>query len=356
MLCSNIRGLRNNFTELKYVIKKRKPNICLLNETHLTHDCDLNGLTINGYKLYNCFSHSKHTGGVSVFIDNKIKHSKMSIVEKSIAWFISLQIIIDHVKIVIAGIYLSASENKQLVLDSFENWCLKISENKTVLIAGDFNVDLLSNTVFSRRLKNFGDDNGLSILVSKPTRIDENSATMIDLCLSNVNKNKLSCKVLDEDQISDHHMIETIIYGKSITSNQKQRKICVSKNYDTQKMWNSVENLSPSWESVRSDSVNNKTDWLLQILTRAAGQLKEEKIIKSKENFFDAELEQMRRDKNNLYKLAQYSSPVDADINWLNYRKFKNDYKRTIQKKKNECNQKKLANAKGDMNMQHKKR
>lgn len=69
---SNIKGLINNFTELKYVLNKRKIDICLLNETHITSDIENNELKVRGYNIMRCDSDSRHTGGVVVYIKNNI--------------------------------------------------------------------------------------------------------------------------------------------------------------------------------------------------------------------------------------------------------------------------------------------
>lgn len=286
-MCSNIRGLRNNFTELKYVIRKRKPNICFLNETHLTDECGLSDLKINGYKLINCFSHSKHTGDVSVFIDKKLKFTNLSIIEKDIAWFLSFELSVDKNPIVIAGIYLSASENKHSVLDAFEEWFETIATNKSLVVMGDFNVDLLMNTAHSRRIKNFTSDNGLYSRINKATRIDKNSATLIDLCLTHLNSNKMSCELLEEDQISDHHIIEAVIRGKSDSNINKKREITVWKNYDPERLWNSIESWITEWENIKLKPMNDKLNWLLNNLKCSLNEFRETKQFKHKNDFFD---------------------------------------------------------------------
>ena len=87
---------------------------------------------------------------------------------------------------------------------------------------------------------------------------------------------------------------------------------------------------------------------LLNIINNATKQFMSVKSVKTKQDFFDEELEKMRIVKNRLYKIAQYTT-VDSDEKWHDYRIYKNEYKNTIQTKKYESNQKKLDNAKGDM-------
>lgn len=70
---------------------------------------------------------------------------------------------------------------------------------------------MIANATYSRKLKNICDENGLAMLIDKPTRIEQNSATLIDLCISNLDERKIKCNVLDDDQISDHSMIEIML-------------------------------------------------------------------------------------------------------------------------------------------------
>lgn len=193
MLCSNIRGLRNNFVELTHVIANRKPDVFFLNETHVTNACDICDLKLKNYDFYKCDSYSKRTGGVCVYINKNIKHNKVTVVEQKLAWYISLEINISGTPTIMACVYLSATESKCDVLDSFEKWLDEISDSKPVILSGDFNIDLLCDETYSRRLRNICDENGLSILVDKPTRIENGSATLIDLCVSNVDKRRISC-------------------------------------------------------------------------------------------------------------------------------------------------------------------
>lgn len=150
-----------------------KPSIVFLNETHVTDDCDICDLRLSGYIFVNCLSHSKHTGGVGAFIHKSIKYDNISIIRENLAWYLSFDIVVNKMSIHIAGIYLSASENKNQVLNSFENWYQNIPDNKAVMLCGDFNIDMSVNTAFSNRLKKFCEDNGLKQLINGPTRVTQ---------------------------------------------------------------------------------------------------------------------------------------------------------------------------------------
>lgn len=257
---------------------------------------------------------------------------------------------IDNQPTVVAGIYLSAkSELKRQTIDSFEKWYETIPTNKSVIICGDFNIDMIAYSTHSRRLNNFCDDNGLKLLTVTPTRVTQDTATMIDLCFSNLSANKISCRVSIDNQISDHAILEIQIQGRSEIFPTKTREITIWKDYNAPKLWKSIEEQLYLWQIVESRDVNTKVNWILAVLSKATEQFKCVKQIQTKDTFFDNELENMRREKNRLYKIAQYSfGSTVAKIKWHEYRIFKNTYKHYIQQKKFEQNQRKLNKVQGD--------
>ena len=79
------------------------------------------------------------------------------------------------------------------------------NENKDIYLMGDFNLNLL-NYDNDARVKNFVDllnSCGLFSLITKPTRISQSSATLIDNIFVNSIHNDFDAGVLCSD-ISDH--------------------------------------------------------------------------------------------------------------------------------------------------------
>lgn len=173
---------------------------------------------------------------------------------------------------------------------------------------------------------------------------------MIDLCVTNLSANRISCSVLQEDQISDHAIIEFNLSGKVDHHATKSRNICVWKDYDTLKLWQSIDEWKGSWKDIEHRSVNDKTNWLLENISSTTNQFKKMKTIKINEDLFDNQLEEMRLEKNRFYNVAQYTvnDPETAKKRWHEYRCYKNDYKNMIQNKKYQHNQKRLSKVKGD--------
>ena len=198
-------------------------------------------------------------------------------------------------------------------------------------------------------MKNICEDNGLNFLVNSPTRITNNSSTLIDLCLSDINKNKINCDVSSDDQISDHALLNINIIGHSDNIVNKKRKIRVWKDYNEIDLWYSIENSLHTWIDVENSDVNAKMNWFIDTMKSATNQFNETKTISTNRDFFDSELESMRQEKNRLYKMAQLSTiNTDSNENWHKYRLFKNEYKKAIQIKRYQFNQEKLNRVQGD--------
>ena len=69
--------------------------------------------------------------------------------------------------------------------DRFEGFIVYVSsENKEIIIMGDFNKDL-SFKNFNRKWSDFTTSLGLRKLVTQPTRVTDTSSTLIDLHSSN---------------------------------------------------------------------------------------------------------------------------------------------------------------------------
>lgn len=228
--------------------------IVFLNETHITDDCDIGDLRLKDYIFVNCLSHSKHTGGVCAFIHKSIKYDNISVINENLAWYLSFDIYINKVPILLAGVYLSASENKRLVLDSFENWYQRIPESKSVMLCGDFNIDMSNDSAYSRRLKNLCDDNGLNQFVNTPTRVTQNSSTLIDLCLSNIVSNNITCSISVDVKISDHALLDINLLGVCAANKPKKRQITVWKDYDRLKLCDTIESYMFSWQFIQHHS------------------------------------------------------------------------------------------------------
>lgn len=348
----NIRG-KTNFDELKYVLLNSKPDICLLSETHVTENCDTNNLKMRNYKMHFCFSHSNHTGGVIAYIREQIKVKNVQSYKSDSVWILSFELSTTDEPILIAIVYLACKENKGEILDYLIDWMDTNIHDKPAIICGDFNLNMLKQNNYTNRLQRKMEEFGMKLIVDQPTRKQNESATLIDLCLTNISVRKINCTVTDEDQIADHmNLVITINTNRHEYKNCKETQRIVWKNYSEEKLCEQIITWINQWDEVKNKSVDEKMTWLVMNLKGSIEKLIYKSPVKIRDSFFDRTLELMRKEKNRLYKIAQYSSDSNGNNdNWRIFKQYKNEYKCAIRMKKYEYNQKKLNNAKGDMKL-----
>lgn len=341
----NVQGLRSNFDELKQVLRKFNPDICITTETHITHEINTSEFNINGYKTVRANSHSDHTGGVIIYIKNGLKISNCCTTSSEMIWLASFDIIAnDNVKVKIVGVYMSASESKMQILNHFENWLESNCTDCDIVICGDFNLDVSKRNTYGDRLLRICDEYGLKQCVDKFTRCTQISNTTIDLCLTNI---RIDIKIDYDDQIADHANVIISFKCNKTDKKSKMKTIKTWRNYSQHELDDVVNGWVSEWSEIQIKSCDEKVEWLISRLSETANQFITEKTVKSDSDFFDEELEHMRREKNMLYKAAQFS---DADqLKWTRYRMFRNQYKQQIKKKKYEYTQRRLNMAKGDI-------
>lgn len=90
---------------------------------------------------------------------------------------------------------------------------------KQIVLCGDFNIDMISDSVHFRRLQ----DSDSRFLTDSVKRVGERSVTMINLCYSNVISNNIKCR----DEIPVHSILEINLRGGSETIPNKIRSVCV---------------------------------------------------------------------------------------------------------------------------------
>src|ERR1700744_1424173 len=92
-------------------------------------------------------------------------------------------------------------------IDLFEKWCDdNIDHEEPITICGDFNINLLNKTCStSKRILRVIQSLGLKQIVTEPTRVTENTKSLIDYVVTNNYNMKAS--VLLDDKISDHSTI-----------------------------------------------------------------------------------------------------------------------------------------------------
>ena len=122
-------------------------------------------------------------GGVTLYIKNNFKPLKintLSFIETDIE-IISAEITTDGGKCLVTSIYRPPSGKVNIFINKLEEILISAKDNyKHIYIAGDFNIDMLKNDNNSSELMNLMSSFFCYPVVTKPTRVTDETATLID--------------------------------------------------------------------------------------------------------------------------------------------------------------------------------
>jgi endonuclease/exonuclease/phosphatase family metal-dependent hydrolase len=112
-------------------------------------------------------------------------------------------------------------------LSFLDEYMERISDYRgTIILMGDFNLNLLQSSYYINKYRNIIYKHGLSQIIQQPTRITYDSATLIDHVITNAKE--LEYEILISPRISDHLIIKIKINteegNKHFTKKHKMKK------------------------------------------------------------------------------------------------------------------------------------
>ena len=332
----NCRSIKKNFDNFCSVIASIScPFSCIaMSETWLS---DSESIQVPGYNFFGKGRANKRGGGVGCLVKDGIKcrqRTDLDIFNPHIETvFIEIYSKVDN--IVLAIVYRPPGQNVNEFLSSLEIPLSAISrENKQCLVIGDFNIDLLASS--SQHVNSFTDllmSFSCTPLILNPTRITQDSATLIDNIFTNNTDNILRTGILLND-VSDHFSVFTIL-NHSICNFSKPKsykrfiddeKICKFQHLLRSTEWNDMYTIN---------DVEDRYDFFLNKLTELYDKcfpLKEVLPKKFTVNpWFTNDLKKMCKQKNILYR-KYIKNPTD--YRKLVYKQYRNKVSSKIRQSK----------------------
>lgn len=189
------------------LINRTNPAVICLSETHITNTIHKSELIIENYRLENCLSISRHTGGVSMYIREDLKYSR--IIEEVLDynyWIMGIKTVVGSKPYMLITVYHSPSSSHSKFIEAFEELVNRLDVgNSTLIIIGDFNVNIAVNTFYKTKLLECINRLGLYQIMNQFTRVTKDSSTMIDLIVTN--NRKVQYGVFLTPKITDHSII-----------------------------------------------------------------------------------------------------------------------------------------------------
>lgn len=225
----NIQSIRNKNLEIEVFLSTidQKPNVLCFTE-HWLEPSEEESIKINGYTMTSCFSRTDmEHGGTCIYTDEYLDFDEVACIKE-----ISLE---GH-----AEISCVQSKEKQIIvicvyrrgLGDFDSFIEKLMEVLEVtyskfktyklVLCGDFNVDLLTNTSKSKEFLDLLNSYNISQTIFQPTRVTGATSSLIDNIFVNFDNFGNSSVLVSA--LSDHRaQILTIPVKKDQVKNIKKR-------------------------------------------------------------------------------------------------------------------------------------
>lgn len=332
MMYFNIQSLLKHIEEIQIFLHDHKPALIFLSETCVTEDIEMQEISFDGYNTIRCDSHSRHTGGVAIIINDRLKYKiiSKSTLEENV-WLLTVRIISPY-NATFTILYHSPSSSDSEFLEFLENWYdSNINSSEQNVIVGDFNIDMCTVSTYSTKLDKFIKEIGMKQLVNEYTRVTERSKSRIDLVISNVLN--LQAKVIDFPKLSDHSNIKLNFIPTSVNCRYKYITVRDTHAYDS-KNCNEILN-KINWCDVSSLDINMKSDILVSELQKCVDTitpLKSIKINVNKINWYNSELKRLKKNRDLSFKRAKFKNTREE---WICYRSIKNLYNAKLKETKN---------------------
>ena len=257
LLHLNIRSLKNKHDDLCHYLAQLNLTFSIigLTETWLLDNCD-DTYNIPTHSLVTKSRKNKAGGGVGIFIANNInfvKREELSTFKEGIFESICIEIQLCNKRILIGVIYRPPGNKIKEFEETFEHFLLGINrEKKQCYLMGDFNIDTLKigQNTLSDNFMNQLLSSSFYPLITKPTRITQNSATLIDNILTNSFDRDNVNGVLFSD-LSDHLPVFTIEIGNRY---KEMRPITLSRDTRKENIDRLIDKLGKTnWEELEQE-------------------------------------------------------------------------------------------------------
>ena len=205
----NFRSLWGKFDELEILLatELNKAEVLCFTE-HWLNCHKIQAVNINNFTLANTFCRKNSDyGGSCIFVKQGIMTNELNFInmlgeEKGME--VSAIEIVKYGIIVIC-IYRSPDGQIGTFFDKLEKIIQRLIEkHKTLILCGDWNINLLQSSPHTKELNDLFLRYNLKSLVNVPTRITKNTASLLDVVITNEVKYVNSILVMDLG-LSDHH-------------------------------------------------------------------------------------------------------------------------------------------------------
>lgn len=203
----NARSLNTGRDELESAIETHKPDILALNETWIKEGGELIAPSIHGYVFKHKARRKRTGGGVGFYIRQGIRFKVCDHPSSQLEqmW---LEVRLPGARMAIGTAYRPEAVSVSTALDSLSESLNVFASCEYTCLLSDLNIDLLKpETSKTRDLIHFLYQRNLTQLVKEPTRLTEETATLIDLIITDIPQRCNKTITINNKDLSDHTLI-----------------------------------------------------------------------------------------------------------------------------------------------------
>lgn len=332
----NITSLPKYIDQLRAYMITKPIDILAVNETRLDDTIHDNEMCINGYVLERN-DRNRNGGGVALYIRNTINYdcdNTLNLRELNLEW-LCIKVKKPKTKPFLVATWYRPPNSPVSVMDTFECLLENLeSQDIEINILGDLNCDVSATPVDhnTSRLLEICNTYQYKQLIEQPTRTTKNTATTIDLFLTN-DSTIFSHYGTSDIAISDHNLIYAI---RKLPSLKSSPKIILSRQYKNFDCGKFREDLALiSWENIGNQNDPNSAwgvwkECFLSVCDYHA-PLKRKKVRNKPAPWLTSDLKKLMFERDRLKKIANRLKTEKA---FLDYRVIRNKVNENIKSSK----------------------
>ena len=339
----NIRGLLGKQEHLKQLLLEftNPPDILLLCETWLKPNTE-NNINFPGYKCYHASRKDRIGGGVSILVSSRLRsrHRPDLLSQTNIFEYQVVELKTNKQNLMLVSGYRPPNTNSDKSLREYKDILnrLKCYKHHDIIIGLDHNYDLLKSETnkTTTQFMNLNDDFDLICGITKPTRITDKSATLLDNIIIS---GRLQCNYTPYviiDDLSDHYPCLMVVHNVNLS---RKDKVTVSKRSITDESIVKIRHRldSVDWSYLNNQGVNEAfesfhtklTDTIDEVCPQKELKLRQDKLIR--DPWISKGIRNSLRKQKKLYK-EQLNSGDSVSTN--RYKVYRNLLKKLLRQSK----------------------
>lgn len=262
--CLNMRSMCNKFPLLSELIRSRSFAVVALTETWLRSELPDSLYHIPGYKLVR---HDRigRAGGVAFYIDSQLKLAVLKRMVTESVECLLIKVQMKNYTLGLAVVY-RPDDSSLSSLTTLSDIIISFFSNNVekYVILGDFNVNLLSDRPSSKFLKELLSQHGCIQLINDPTRVTDDSESLLDLVITNVDVDSVSARVMPES-FSDHNGVSCRLGLRYKNTELAYKTVRSFKDFQLDSFLHDLSLVN--WDRIYYiDSLDSKVDYFNQCL------------------------------------------------------------------------------------------